>query len=206
MEKTDKKTDILIAAEKLFCEYGFEGTSTRHIAKESGANMAMINYYFGSKMGVFMEIMEERVLGFKSQLNLIKEEKIPARDKLLKVIEKYASRILNNASFHKMMHRELSLSLRPEVFAQIKEAMGQNLFVIEDIIKEGIASGDFRSVDIRMSIVSVMGTISMVTTSPNKIAPDSNYDLNNEEDRETIKKRLIAHLQDMILTHLTKPQ
>jgi AcrR family transcriptional regulator len=206
MEKTDKKTDILIAAEKLFCEYGFEGTSTRQIAKESGANMAMINYYFGSKMGVFMEIMEERVLGFKSQLNLIKEEKIPARDKLLKVIEKYASRILNNASFHKMMHRELSLSLRPEVFAQIKEAMGQNLFVIEDIIKEGIASGDFRPVDIRMSIVSVMGTISMVTTSPNKIAPDSNYDLNNEEDRETIKKRLIAHLQDMILTHLTKPQ
>ena len=206
MEKTDKKTDILIAAEKLFCEYGFEGTSTRQIAAESGANMAMINYYFGSKMGVFKEIMEERVMSFKSQLNQIKDENIPAKEKLMKVIDKYASRILSNANFHKMMHRELSLSLRPEVFDQIKSAMGQNLIVIEDIIKEGIACGDFRDVDIRMTIVSVMGTISMVTTSPNKIAPDTSYDLDNEKDREVIKTRLIAHLQDMILTHLTPKQ
>lgn len=206
MEKTDKKADILLAAEKLFCENGFEGTSTRQIAAESGANMAMINYYFGSKMGVFREILEERVMGFKSQLNQIKEENIPAKEKLIKVIDKYATRILSNANFHKMMHRELSLSLRPEVFDQIKGAMGQNLIVIEDIIKEGIACGDFRDVDIRMTIVSVMGTISMVTTSPNKIAPDTSYDLNNEKDREVIKTRLIAHLQDMILTHLTPKQ
>jgi len=203
MEKTDKKTDILVAAEKLFCEYGFEGTSTRQIAAESGANMAMINYYFGSKMGVFLEIMEERILGFKSQLNLINEEEISPKEKLLKVIEKYATKILNNASFHKMMHRELSLSLRPEVFAQIKEAMGQNLLVIEDILNNGITKGDFRPVDVRMTIISVMGTISMVTTSPNKIAQDSNYDLDNEKDRDTVKKRLITHLQDMVLTHLT---
>lgn len=203
MEKTDKKTDILVAAEKLFCEYGFEGTSTRQIAAESGANMAMINYYFGSKMGVFKEIMEDRVKGFKSQLNQIKEEKITAREKLLKVIERYTARILSNASFHKMMHRELSLSLRPEVFDQIKAAMGQNLIVIEDIIKEGITCGDFRAVDIRMTIVSVMGTISMVTLSPNKLAPDNSYDLENEKDRAVIEKRLIAHLQDMIITHLT---
>lgn len=206
MEKTDKKTDILVAAEKLFCENGFEGTSTRQIAAESGANMAMINYYFGSKMGVFKEIMEERLMSFKSQLNQIKNENIPAREKLMQVIDKYATRILSNANFHKMMHRELSLSLRPEVFDQIKGAMGQNLIVIEDIIKEGIACGDFRDVDIRMTIVSVMGTISMVTTSPNKIAPDTSYDLNDEKDREVIKTRLIAHLQDMILTHLTPKQ
>lgn len=203
MEKTDKKTDILVAAEKLFCEYGFEGTSTRQIAAESGANMAMINYYFGSKMGVFKEILEERVMSFKSQLNQIKEENIPAKEKLIKVIEKYATRILSNANFHKMMYRELSLSLRPEVFDQIKGAMGQNLIVIENIIKEGIESGDFREVDIRMTIVSVMGTISMVTTSPNKIAPDSTYDLNKDKDRKIITERLVAHLKDMILTHLT---
>ncbi len=69
MEKTDKKTDILKAAEMLFSEFGYEGTSTRQIAKESGANMAMINYYFGSKEGVFIEIMEDRISGFKSQLS-----------------------------------------------------------------------------------------------------------------------------------------
>ena len=74
-EKIDKKQAILDAAEKLFCETGYEGTSTRQISKESGANMAMISYYFGSKEGVFQEIMEQRMKDFNVQLVNINEGK-----------------------------------------------------------------------------------------------------------------------------------
>ncbi len=203
MEKTDKKTDILIAAEKLFAEFGFEGTSTRQIAKESGANMAMINYYFGSKEGVFLEIMEDRICGFKSHLNQITDEQISAKEKLLKVVEQYVTRIFSNITFHKMMHRELSLTQRPEMFGQIKDAMASNRMVIEKIIEKGIADGSFRNVDVRMSILTIMGTISLVAISPTKAI--DNIDMDNEEQKEVLRKRLIAHLQDFIITHLTKP-
>ncbi|WP_316770280.1 TetR/AcrR family transcriptional regulator [Pedobacter frigiditerrae] len=203
MEKTDKKTDILRAAETLFAELGFEGTSTRQIAKESGANMAMINYYFGSKEGVFLEIMEDRICGFKSQLNQINDEKIPAKEKLLKVVEQYVSRIFSNITFHKMMHRELSLTQRPEMFGQIRDAMASNRMVIEKIIENGIAEGSFRNVDVRMSILTIMGTISMIAISPTKA--EDNIDMNDEKQKEALRKRLVAHLQDYIITHLTKP-
>lgn len=206
MEKTDKKTDIIEAAERLFCEFGYEGTSTRQIAKESGANMAMINYYFGSKEGVLLEIMESRISGFKSQLNAIEEEKISPKEKILKVVEQYTARIFLNISFHKLMHRELSLTQRPEIFLKIKEAMAQNLTVIESIIKRGITEGIFRKVDIRMTIISIMGTISMAATSPNKVIPDQDFDINNKKDRLLLRDRLVSHLQDLILTHLTIPQ
>lgn len=206
MEKTDKRTDILRAAEKLFAEFGYEGTSTRQISRESGANMAMINYYFGSKEGVFLEIMEDRISGFKTQLNLIAEEPIPAKEKLLKVVEQYAKRIFSNVCFHKMMHRELSLTQRPEMFIQIKEAMAQNLNVIESIINSGIKDGHFRQVDVRMIIVSIMGTISMVATSPNKVIPDADFDIKNDEQRAILEQRLVAHLKDLIITHLTIPK
>ncbi|MEE1946515.1 TetR/AcrR family transcriptional regulator [Pedobacter sp. KR3-3] len=206
MEKTDKRTDILRAAEKLFAEFGYEGTSTRQISKESGANMAMINYYFGSKEGVFLEIMEDRISGFKSQLNLIADEQIPAKEKLLKVVEQYTNRIFSNVCFHKMMHRELSLTQRPEMFTQIKEAMAQNLNVIENIINSGIKEGHFRPVDVRMSIVSIMGTISMAATSPNKVNPDIDFDIKNDEQRAELEKRLVNHLKDLIITHLTIPK
>ncbi|MDQ7949258.1 MAG: TetR family transcriptional regulator, partial [Pedobacter sp.] len=33
MEKADKRTEILRAAEQLFAEFGYEGTSTRQISK-----------------------------------------------------------------------------------------------------------------------------------------------------------------------------
>jgi AcrR family transcriptional regulator len=201
MEKTDKKTDILKAAEILFSEFGYEGTSTRQIAKEAGANMAMINYYFGSKDGVFIEIMEDRICGFKSQLNQINDEQIPAKEKLLKVVEQYVTRIFSNITFHKMMHRELSLTQRPEMFSQIKDAMASNRMVIEKIIENGIAEGSFRNVDVRMSILTIMGTISLVAISPSKAIDD--IDINDEKQKEVLRKRLVAHLQDFVISHLT---
>ncbi|MES2417762.1 MAG: TetR family transcriptional regulator [Bacteroidota bacterium] len=203
MEKADKKTDILVAAEKLFSELGYDGTSTRQIAKESNSNIAMINYYFGSKEGVFNEIMDNRIAGFNSQLNTIEKENIPAKEKLLKVADKYASRIFANISFHKMMQRELSLSQRPEMFGRIREAMINNLIIIEAIIERGISEKQFRKVDTRMLISSITGTITNVVVSPGKVMKDPNFDITNDKAREILRKRVVAHLQDLLITHLT---
>ncbi|RZK61903.1 MAG: TetR/AcrR family transcriptional regulator, partial [Pedobacter sp.] len=194
---------ILKAAEKLFSELGYEGASTRQIAKEAGANMAMINYYFGSKEGVFMEIMGQRVSDFKHQLKEINEMEATVMEKLLLVVERYASRILCNLTFHKMMQRELSLPQRPEMFSTIKSAMLENMLVIEGIITEGIEEGTFRKVDVRMLIATVMGTISNVAISPSKITSGTSLDINVKKDRKLITERLITHLKDLVTIYLT---
>ncbi|MFP5079303.1 TetR/AcrR family transcriptional regulator [Pedobacter sp. JCM 36344] len=203
IEKADKRANIIEAAEKLFSELGYEGASTRQIAKEAGANMAMINYYFGSKEGVFMEIMGQRVQDFKHQLHTIKATEVSAMEKLLLVVERYASRILCNHTFHKMMHRELSLPQRPEMFTTIKNAMLENMLVIEEIINDGIEQGSFRKVDVRMLIATVMGTISNVAISPSKVTSGTGLDLNVKKDRKIITERLITHLQDLVTIYLT---
>lgn len=203
MEKTDKRTRILNAAEKLFASQGFEGTSTRQIATEAGANMSMINYYFGSKEGVFMEIMSNRIKGFSLALTSIEAEDLNQLEKLMMVIDQYTRRILDNIAFHKMMHRELSLSQRPEMYDKLKQAMSGNLMIIERIINEGIAQGEFRSVDVRMVIASIMGTITNVVTSPSKITAGSKLDIKIPADREILTERLITHLKDLTKTYLT---
>lgn len=203
MERIDKRTRIIEAAEKLFSELGYEGTSTRQIAKESGANMAMINYYFGSKEGVFMEIMSKRIADFKEHLNNISHSDGTCMEKLLKVVEEYAKRILRNHTFHKMMHRELSLPQRPEMFSNIENAMAENQLVIETIVNDGIDNGSFRQIDVRMLILTLMGTISKVAISPAKITSGTGLDINNPKDRKVITDRLIAHLKDLITIYLT---
>jgi AcrR family transcriptional regulator len=203
MEKTDKRTRILNAAEKLFASQGFEGTSTRQIATEAGANMSMINYYFGSKEGVFMEIMSNRIKGFSLALTSIEAEDLNQLEKLMMVIDQYTRRILDNIAFHKMMHRELSLSQRPEMYDKLKQAMSGNLMIIERIINEGIAQGEFRSVDVRMVIASIMGTITNVVTSPSKVTAGSKLDIKIPADREILTERLITHLKDLTKTYLT---
>ena len=43
---------ILAAAEELFAEAGYEGTSIRQIALKAGVPVALISYHFGGKLGV----------------------------------------------------------------------------------------------------------------------------------------------------------
>jgi len=51
---------ILDAAEHLFASRGFSGVSLRAIIKEAGVNTAAVHYYFGSKEGLVMAVLERR--------------------------------------------------------------------------------------------------------------------------------------------------
>lgn len=55
--KTEEK--IKEAARSLFIEKGYSATKTREIAKRSGINLALLNYYFKSKAKLFELIMLE---------------------------------------------------------------------------------------------------------------------------------------------------
>ena len=55
-----KKETIIESALQLFSTKGFEGTSVREIAADAGVNVAMINYYFGSKEKLFESVVEYR--------------------------------------------------------------------------------------------------------------------------------------------------
>jgi AcrR family transcriptional regulator len=52
---------ILDAAEKLFAEYGFKATSLRLITEEAHANLAAVNYHFGTKENLVAAVIS-RVL------------------------------------------------------------------------------------------------------------------------------------------------
>jgi len=47
---------LLDAAEELFCEHSFEGTSIRDIAAAANCNIASVNYYFGGKENLYVEL------------------------------------------------------------------------------------------------------------------------------------------------------
>ena len=52
---------ILDSAEKLFASKGYEGTSMRMITSEAGANLAAVNYHFGSKEDLARALFRHRL-------------------------------------------------------------------------------------------------------------------------------------------------
>jgi AcrR family transcriptional regulator len=57
-ETTNTRAQILDAAEQLFAEHGFDGTSIREITRAAGVNVAAVHYHFGSKEEVLRGVTD----------------------------------------------------------------------------------------------------------------------------------------------------
>src|SRR5271170_4060881 len=109
-DKIDKKDHILDVAERVFSELGFDGASTRTISGEAGVNMAMLNYYFGSKEGLFLAIFERKISSIQVLLqNIGNDESMSSWDKLASCVDNYLDRVIVNSCFQKLINMEMSL-------------------------------------------------------------------------------------------------
>jgi AcrR family transcriptional regulator len=57
----ETRTRILDAAEELFMQHGFEGTSMRLLTAKAGVNLAAVNYHFGSKDALVEAVFRRRL-------------------------------------------------------------------------------------------------------------------------------------------------
>ena len=55
------KERILDAAETLFAQHGFGGTSLRQVTSQADVNIAAVNYHFGSKENLVNEVFRRRM-------------------------------------------------------------------------------------------------------------------------------------------------
>jgi len=59
MAQSKTAKQILQAAETLFAEQGFAGTTMRQITRAANVNLAAVNYHFGSKQGLIQSVAEQ---------------------------------------------------------------------------------------------------------------------------------------------------
>jgi AcrR family transcriptional regulator len=55
------KYDLILAAGELFAKNGYDGTSIRAIAEKANANVAAINYHFGTKENLYAQAIHHAV-------------------------------------------------------------------------------------------------------------------------------------------------
>lgn len=203
-EKFDKKDHILIVAEKIFSELGYDGASTRLIAKEASVNMAMLNYYFGSKDGLFKAVFERRSSTLGAVLHHINEEDISSWEKLQKCVDLYIERIIPNSCFYKLVYRELSLLQRSENTETITAILIKNIMEIKKVIQDGIENGSFRQdVDVEMLIATLLGTKYYIMNAPSMSSAFFELDIEDENVlTEQIKPRMKQHLINLLKAYL----
>jgi AcrR family transcriptional regulator len=204
----DKRSQILIAAEELFAEKGFDGTSVRDIAHLAGVNLAMISYYFGSKEKLFEALVEYRSSYTVVVLEeLASDESLDPMGKMFKLIDFYVERILTNHRYHNIITRQFSTLQSPELKEFLMRMKERNLEQIRKIMEDGEQKGVFRKVDMEMTMSTLFGTISQMTLSKDFYCRilgmwPSDPNVYSEELSDRVKN----HLKDLMSAHLSIPK
>jgi AcrR family transcriptional regulator len=197
-EFNDKQMDILQAAEKLFAEDGFDGTSIRNIAKEARVNIAMISYYFGSKEKLLEALIIQRTSGMKMQLENISREDLSPTQKVDRLIDLYISRINKNKCMYQIMHFELSTKKRILNMDSFMEMKRQNSEIFNSIIEDGQEKGKFRKgINISLIPTTILGTLTHFHT--NRLYFEKTLGLDTEDAFENyVTNELTLHIKQTI--------
>ena len=136
------RDNILKAATKVFARYGYEGGSVEKISKAAKSFDRMIYYYFGSKEGLFIEVLEEtyrRMNDAESKLDLDTARPVEALQAVIRFVVGYYRKnpefitLLNTENLHKGKH--ISKSMRA------REYSSPAIEVIRCVLESGQAQG-----------------------------------------------------------------
>lgn len=202
--QTDKREMIMEAAIQLFAVKGFEGTSIREIANLAGVNLAMINYYFGSKEKLFEYMVEQKAYYIKTlQEEVLNAPALTCLQKLEKLLDNYVDQVFLNWHFHRIVQQEIMLSNRELLQHTIVQKFVPNTQFICQLIEEGIMTKEFTGVDAEMMAVSLAGTVNYMLLSRkfcNKMLRTDDSYIPYED--EAFKTRVQVHLRNIIRAHL----
>jgi len=109
---------IMEAAETLFLEKGFAGTSTVEIAKKAGCNQALVHYYYRSKKNLFSLVFRKKAGTFISSIMNINDQGFKFEDRIRKRVEAHFEFIRANPKLPVLFFNEVATNheLVREVF------------------------------------------------------------------------------------------
>ncbi len=194
----DKQIEILLVAEKLFSEHGFDGTSVRDIAKEANINIAMISYYFGSKEKLLESLIINRISGLRLEMETLFKEDLNPFEKIDRLIELYITRINKNCGMYQIIHFEITSKKRDINYEAFNEVKKYNLQLLKNIIEEGQAKGLFvKNINVALIPPTIMGTY--FHFQMNKPFYTDLFDLKTEADfNNYVHTDLTRHIQKTI--------
>lgn len=151
------RADILAVATHEFSEKGFAGARIDLIAEATRTSKRMIYYYFGSKEGLYLAVLEDaygRIRQIEGELHLEDLEPIEALRTLVGFTVDYER---TNPDFIRLvMNENIQRGATLARSSSIQQLNSTVIDTIAEVYQRGVASGVFRPgldpVDLHMSI------------------------------------------------------
>jgi TetR/AcrR family transcriptional regulator, cholesterol catabolism regulator len=153
---------ILDAAAEIFAARGFHGASTQDIADVLGIKQASLYYYFPSKEVALEEVCLRGAEGHLETAISIAAAPDTARDKIRRLIAAHLAPLIDRRPYVRTFLNERQY-LPTESRRRIGRLSRAYERLIEDVLKSGMRSGEFRhDLDCRLAALGLLGLINAV--------------------------------------------
>lgn len=148
--ETDTRERILVVAERLFRQIGYQKTTVADIAKELRMSPANVYRFFDSKKSIH-ESVARRLMGeVEVEAQRIARSEGPAamrlRQMMTTINRMNTERYVGDSKLHEMV--EIAMQEDWEVCVAHMELIGQ---IIGEVIAQGVASGEFEVEDLEVA-------------------------------------------------------
>lgn len=198
------KKKLINSAIVLFANKGFDSTSTREICKHAGVNLSLIPYYFGSKDGLYTNIIEsiinygltflqDKITKANDIGSMSTDEKI---DLYRTLLEKYTDFLYSENvpnSFVILMVKEQAVS-----HSKFGEIYAQKINILYKALRKLLASILEKNENDKMIIFevsSIIGQILSFKFMDRATLSSLNQDFYTKEDNKKIKKVILTHIE-----------
>jgi TetR/AcrR family transcriptional regulator len=193
---------ILTASRRLFAEHGFDAASIRAISETSGANRALIYYYFKDKEALYRAVLKDSL---DPMLAIWEDPRLQAPSSAWERVSRYFEGFIRFHARNEDLRKILALEITrcgKHLRWIVRQYFSKNYGNLERIISDGMARGEFRSTDPRLTATTCIGLVVFhFVSQPIQKELDPKARLNPAE--------LHAHIMDLLhqgLAPATNPE
>lgn len=138
---------VLIAALRLFTSKGYAATTVREIVAAAGVTKPVLYYYFGSKEGLYLEIMGGISQTFEQRLTELQRSVGTVRERLLSFFSGIFTGAHENLQAVRLAYSIFYGPPQGAPFIDFNRFFDITLEMVDVLLAEGMQNGEFRAVD-----------------------------------------------------------
>jgi len=158
----ESRAAILKAAAREFAQHGIAGARTDTIAREARVNKALLYYYFKDKETLYGAVLDDAFSGLKDTVFRALDGDLPPRQKILEYVGAYFDFVASNQLYPRLMQREMMQAREgqsPNIDRVIKNYIQPIFGRVSELLRRGIADGEFRPVNPAHFVPSMVAVI-----------------------------------------------
>lgn len=202
-ESQTTRVALIAAAQRLFAQDGYDGTSIKAITSLANANLGAVTYHFGTKEQLYHEVLRGVGEPFLERLTTAQGEPGPALDRIEALVRAFFTHLSENPEMPSLMMHELSL--RRPVPTPLRKIMGQVFQTISALIREGQREGTIAAGDVKLLVVSVLALPAWVMWMRVPLGEVAGLDIHNSRVRQQLLDHLVISIRRSLKAQPVKP-